>query len=375
MKQFPSPLTAGPDDPAAAFPAPDRAPWEPEISAAHAGPVVTLTDVRVGPESGAVPLADITLALRAPEILVLLGGAGSGVATALWCVSGDVRPTAGHVVVAGEDVTDVPARRRAVALVDPDGLDGQRTIARTLELGRRAKRLPGEQRDALLADIAALLGLGEHTDRTVAELSPLGRLRVALGRALAEYPVALAVVEPFAGLDHLEREAARRDLRAVRAHFGLPILVASVDPTVALSLADRVVVLVSGRIVQDCGPATLDARPATERVAALLGPPNVVRGAAARAATGSDRRFRVRPSALRLLPEFAALAADERGLDGTVRDVVFLGDVTRISVAVDAGGTLVAQVQDPDIDVEALDGLLGTPVRVAWQVVHETPIG
>lgn len=215
--------------------------------------------------------------LPAGSVTAILGPNGAGKSTVLRAIAGLAPIERGSVSIDGRIVDDggrtlVDPRQRSVGVVFQDyALFPHLTVRENVAFGPRSRgRGRAEARRA--ADIAlAGLGIAELADRRPREVSGGQAQRVALARALATEPAVLLLDEPLAALDAETREAIRVELdRQVSDFAGTTVLVTH-DPLDALLLADRVIVLESGRVVQDDRPADLARRPATPYVAALMG--------------------------------------------------------------------------------------------------------
>lgn len=236
-----------------------------------------LLDARLAVERGGF-LLDVPLRVAAGEVVALLGPNGAGKTTALRALAGLQPLTAGHLTVAGSDLdrpdrrTFVPAERRSVGVVFQDyllfphlnALDNVAFGPRRHGANRRtARRSAG--------DWLARVGLVEHARRRPGQLSGGQAQRVALARALAVRPAMLLLDEPLAALDARTRLDTRAELhRHLTAHPGATVLVTH-DPLDALVLADRLVIVEEGRVVQEGDAAAVTARPRTGYVAQLVG--------------------------------------------------------------------------------------------------------
>jgi molybdate transport system ATP-binding protein len=230
---------------------------------------------------------DIALRIAAGEVVALLGPNGAGKTTALRALAGLDPLTAGHVTVAGHDLDRpdrrqwTPTDRRPIGVVFQDyllfphltALDNVAFGPRRHGAGRR------DARDRARAWLDRV-GLADHAARKPRQLSGGQAQRVALARALAVHPKLLLLDEPLAALDARTRLDTRAELhRHLAAHDGATLIVTH-DPLDALVLADRLVIVEDGRIVQEGDAATVTARPHTDYVARLVGL-NLHRGAGA----------------------------------------------------------------------------------------------
>jgi putative spermidine/putrescine transport system ATP-binding protein len=135
-------------------------------------------------------------------------------------------------------------------------------------------------------------------------------------------------------------------------------------------MSDRLAVFSRGRIEQLGTPADLYERPATAFVAGFVGTSNLLRGEAAKTLVGEEGLFTVRPEKIRLTERGAAVADDEVGADGTIRNVVYLGPDTRYIVALDAGSELVVTQQNLHTSSMEVLAAQGQPVRLVWKRQH-----
>jgi len=223
---------------------------------------------------------ELTLEVGA-ETVALAGPSGAGKSTLLRAIAGLVRPArgrveAGEVWLDTERGIDLPPERRSVGLVFQDyALFPHLTVEQNVGFGGRARA----------AELIDSLGLGRVARVRPRELSGGERQRVALARALARAPAVLLLDEPLAALDAATRTAVREELRPLLRELRLPTLLVTHDYLDAAALADRVGVLVDGRIVQLGTPAELAAAPASPFVAEFTGG-NVLHGKARPAPDG-----------------------------------------------------------------------------------------
>jgi molybdate transport system ATP-binding protein len=221
---------------------------------------------------------EATLAVQAGEVLAVLGPNGSGKTTLLRILAGLLAVTEGQVAISDEIWDDVetrqfvPATERSVGLVFQDyRLFPHLSVLDNVAFADRARgvrRGPARRRARLHLD---QLELGDLAGRRPGELSGGQAQRVALARALAMQPRMLLLDEPLAALDARTRLGLRTQLRRQLTAFPGPSIVVTHDPLEALVLADRILVLEGGRIVQEGAPAEVARRPATEYVARLMG--------------------------------------------------------------------------------------------------------
>ena len=220
--------------------------------------------------------ADLDVA--AGEVLAVLGPNGAGKTTLLRALAGLLALTGGAIRV-GADVWDdatagvfLPAVERAAGIVFQDyRLFPHLSVRDNVAFPARARRVPRRQARQEAGQWLDRMDLADLADRRPAQLSGGQAQRVALARALASDPRILLLDEPLAALDARTRLEIRGELRRHLAAFDGPTVLVTHDPLEALVLADRILVLEAGHVVQEGAPATVARRPATEYVARLVG--------------------------------------------------------------------------------------------------------
>jgi len=231
---------------------------------------------------------DVSIDATPGEIVAVLGPNGAGKTTFLRAVAGLVPLTQGRVVldeVVLEDAArhiHLPPERRPIGVVFQEYLLFPHLSAlENVAFGLRARGVTARDSRARAASWLERLGVGDDADARPRTLSGGQAQRVALARALAIDPRLLLLDEPLAALDASARGAVRRDLKRHLASFaGIRILITH-DPLEAVALADRLVILERGRVVQTGSPAEVTQRPRSRYVADLVGV-NLLRGTAAR---------------------------------------------------------------------------------------------
>jgi iron(III) transport system ATP-binding protein len=228
-------------------------------------------------------VAELSLEVRAGELVAVLGPSGCGKTTLLRLIAGFERPDAGSVtvgetVVAGPGCFVAPERRR-IGMVFQDyalfpHLDVQGNVAFGLE--RRAR----EERRALTQRTLELVGLQHKARSYPHELSGGERQRVALARALAPEPEVVLLDEPFSSLDATLRAGLRREVELILRDAEATAVLVTHDQEEALSLADRLAVMREGRLVQVGAPEDVYSRPASRWAAQFVGEVNVLAGVA-----------------------------------------------------------------------------------------------
>ncbi len=245
--------------------------------APRAEPAVALAVERLAvPFGDRAGLVDITFSVARGERLAVLGPSGAGKTTLLRTVAG-LAPVGqgGRVVVGGRDVTALPPERRnAVYLHQVPVLFPHLSVAENVAFPLRVRGERGPTVVARVHEALAAVRLADLAGRAPSALSGGQRQRVALARAMAAHPAVLLLDEPLASLDPALRDDVRAAIEATSAPVGAEapgLVIVTHDLDDAGLLADRVAVLVGGRIAQIATPPALFTRPASLAVARYLG--------------------------------------------------------------------------------------------------------
>ena len=223
---------------------------------------------------GVAALDGLDLEVADGELLCVVGPSGSGKSTLLRLVAGLVVPDAGTIEVGGEDVTGREPAHRGVAMVFQDlALFPHLTVAENIGFGLEARGLARAPARERVTAVAAALGIEALLARRPGALSGGERQRVALARGLAGEPAVLLLDEPLSSLDAQLRVTARAEVRALHARTGTTMVLVTHDQHEALTLGERVAVLVGGRLEQVGTPREVYDHPATLTVARFVGAP------------------------------------------------------------------------------------------------------
>jgi len=259
-----------------------------------------LRGIRKSYDGRADAVGGVSMSVAPGEILTVLGPSGCGKSTLLRLVAGLERPDAGDVFIAGARATDRAPRDRNVAMVFQSyALYPHMTVEENIGVALQLQRVARGDVAARVRDAADRLGLGNLLGRYPRALSGGERQRVALARALVRKPALFLLDEPLSNLDATLRERARADLKALFGQLGATVVYVTHDQIEALTLASRVAVMRTGRIVQVSSPGDIYDRPATVFVAGFVGSPrmNLLPGAL----VGSDAHtVGVRPEHVRV---------------------------------------------------------------------------
>jgi putative spermidine/putrescine transport system ATP-binding protein len=354
-------------------------PGEGKVADATDGIAVSLE--KVVKRFGDVTAIDgVDLEVYEGEFFSMLGPSGSGKTTCLRMIAGFERPTEGRILLGGTDVSGLPPYQRDVNTVFQDyALFPHMTVAQNVAYGLMVKKVPKSDRSARVDDALAMVRLEEYGQRKPGQLSGGQRQRVALARALVMRPRVLLLDEPLGALDLKLRQQMQIELKDIQKDVQLTFVYVTHDQEEALTMSDRLAVFNHGTIEQVGTPAEVYERPSTAFVAGFVGVSNVLEGEAARAITGDPQPFTIRPEKIVMGEPGDLVAPEDCTATGTVREVVYLGAVTRYIVQLDAGGTLVVMQQNlTTSSMEALQ-VRGKAVRLIWRRSNnrsvETPAG
>jgi osmoprotectant transport system ATP-binding protein len=240
-------------------------------------PIIELNDVSKA-YGNAHALERVTLSVGEGEFLAIVGPSGSGKTTLLRLINRLAEPTSGEVLVEHQDVrlADPPALRRRIGYVFQGiGLFPHLTVAENIAITPRLIGWSKEKRAARAGELLQLVRLdpAHYRDRFPAELSGGERQRVGVARALAAEPKIVLMDEPFGALDALNRDAIGRDYRALHMSLGLTTVMITHDLTEAVLLADRVMVVHQGKVIEEGTPQQLMTSPRNAYVRELIETP------------------------------------------------------------------------------------------------------
>ncbi|MFJ8595485.1 ABC transporter ATP-binding protein [Streptomyces sp. NPDC093598] len=246
---------------------------------AHSGAAADGLDARLVVDRGGFRL-DVTLTVTPGEVVALLGPNGAGKTTALRALAGLTPLSGGHLRLDGTELDRTPPEARPVGVVFQDYLlFPHLTALDNVAFGPRCQGATKAEARAQAAQLLDHLGLAAHTGTKPRRLSGGQAQRVALARALATHPRLLLLDEPLAALDARTRLEVRAQLRRHLADFEAVAVLVTHDPLDAMVLADRLVVVEHGRVVQEGTPADIARHPRTDYIAQLVGL-NLYRGEA-----------------------------------------------------------------------------------------------
>jgi len=216
----------------------------------------------------------LSVAIPAAALVVLLGPSGCGKSTTLRMIAGLEEVSAGRILIDGRPVTHLPPSARKVSMVFQSyALFPHLNVAENIVFGLRVRRVGRDERERRLARVAEMVGLGELLARKPSQLSGGQRQRVALARAIIAENTICLMDEPLSNLDAKLRHEMRVEIRELQQRLGMTVVYVTHDQSEAMSLADKVVLMRDGRAEQEGTPDELYEWPATTFAAGFIGTP------------------------------------------------------------------------------------------------------
>jgi spermidine/putrescine transport system ATP-binding protein len=338
-----------------------------------------------------IAVDDVTLEIAAGEFFSLLGPSGCGKTTTLSMIGGFEDPSAGRILLHGDDVTLVPPYRRSVNTVFQSyALFPHLSVFDNVAFGLRRRRIARAEIRRRVGEMLELVALTGLDSRKPAQLSGGQQQRIALARALVNEPRVLLLDEPLGALDLKLRKQMQIELKRIQNEVGITFLYVTHDQEEAMVMSNRLAVMNSGRVEQLATPEEAYDRPATEFVAGFLGASNLLPGrlgervdalvrveldrggsvlapANDAAADASFVQIGVRPEKLRLANLREEPPARTNSLDGRVALVTYIGVSHQYAIELAEGGELIVYAQNAG--GVALPQV-GDPVRVLWEPEH-----
>ncbi len=325
-------------------------------------------------------LHELSLDIKPGEYVVLLGPSGSGKTTLLSILGGFLEPSAGRVLIDGRDCTRMPPAKRPTTTVFQDyALFPHMSVGANVAFGLRMNGIAKAERVDLARGTLALVGLEQAFDKKPHQLSGGQRQRVALARALVMKPKLLLLDEPLGALDLGLRRQMQDELKAIQKRVGTAFVHVTHDQEEAMALADLLLVMQDGRIVDQGDPERVYTQPSSRFSATFMGENTLVDAevvevagstATVRTAFGTLKldRPQARPgkAVLTVRPENMRLGTAHSGKvsfgDGTVAESVFQGSYRKAVVRTDSRQEIVLKL--------AVDQLISKGERVA---LHADP--
>ncbi|WP_309665525.1 ABC transporter ATP-binding protein [Tabrizicola sp.] len=321
-------------------------------------------------------LDGLTLDIESGELLALLGPSGCGKTTTMKLIAGQLEPTAGEIAFDGASILHQPPDRRGAVMVFQNSLlFPYMSVADNIGFGLKMRHRPKAEIAARVADMLALVQLPDLGHRRPADLSGGQQQRVALARALIVEPRVLLLDEPLSSLDTHLRFEMRDLIRSLQKDLCITTIFVTHDQEEAVVLADRIALILDGRLRQVDRPDQFYRRPADQTVARFFGGHNFVPGTSDGAVFQSNlgplllpQGARKGPGTLTFRPESIRIGIGaENTLSARLVERVYLGTQTRLRLMVK--DVMIEAVLSPDL----VDGLetgaeldLTVPPQCLW---------
>lgn len=310
-------------------------------------------------------LDDVSIAIRENEFFTLLGPSGCGKTTLLRLIAGFEHPTAGQIILYGEDISPLPPFRRPVNTVFQNyALFPHLSVGQNVGFGLEMLGRPRIEIDKTVDRMLRLVRMEELKNRRVSQISGGQQQRVALARALAPRPKVLLLDEPLSALDLKLRKEMQIELKRLQHETGITFIFVTHDQEEALTMSDRLAVMNHGKILQIGSPHDIYDRPQNRFVANFIGETNFLQG---RVTIAGNGRAKVKLESgavvsvniaegsaatdkvtIVVRPEHASLvpASDSATLKGTLQHIVYFGTDTHYHVKLKHGSEFIVREQN-----------------------------
>lgn len=267
-------------------------------------------------------LNSASFSLDRGKILCILGPSGCGKTTILNSIGGFIKIDEGDIILGGENITSLNPEQRAVSTVFQSyGLFGHKTVIENVEYGLKFKKIPKSERRKKALDVLVAVGLNGYEKRHIGELSGGQQQRVALARSLVVNPRLILLDEPFSNLDENLKESMRQEIKRLVKHFNMTTILVTHDQEDAFTIADKVILMSEGNIVQDAHPIELYNSPNSVFSLDFIGRSNKL----------SSGEF-VRPEKIRVV--------GEGGIQARITKVIFKGAIIEYELTLATGEIL-----------------------------------
>lgn len=325
-------------------------------------------------------LDKLSLKIESGEYFVILGPTGAGKTLLLELIAGFHSPDSGKILIEGKDVTNLPPEKHDLAFVYQDySLFPHMSVKKNIEFGMRMKKIKSQEK---LREIAKDLRITHLLERHPLTLSGGEQQRVSLARALVTDPKILLLDEPLSALDPRTQESARELLSNIHKNKKLTVMHITHDQTEARIMADRIAVIMDGKLMQVGTPEEIFEKPVDSRVASFVGFENMLSGRVTSAdrgllrieagkiaiyasgdiEAGSEVHAFLRPENI-VISKTSAQSSIRNSLHGRVTEVWILGALVRVKI--DCGILLNALITRQS--AEEMDIHPGVPVYVQFK--------
>jgi spermidine/putrescine ABC transporter ATP-binding subunit len=327
--------------------------------------IVSIRNVTKAFPGGVLAVDNVSLDIAQNEFFALLGPSGCGKTTLLRMISGLEMPSAGQIIIGGEDMAFTPPNKRPTNMVFQSyAVFPHMTVEQNVAYGLKVTGVAGDEIRRRVGEALEMVKLTALAARKPDQMSGGQRQRVALARALVKRPKVLLLDEPLSALDAKLRDDMRLELTRLQETVGITFIIVTHDQDEALSMASRIAVMDKGAVQQVATPAELYEHPKSRFVADFIGKVNLIdarvlrqvgrridceaRGLgrlelAADGLVGAQVAIAVRPEKLKIT---ASEPTAPIRVSGLVRDVAYYGDTSHVVIEAADGLALSVNVQN-----------------------------
>ncbi|HEW64444.1 ABC transporter ATP-binding protein [Fervidicoccus fontis] len=267
---------------------------------------------------------------------VVLGSSGSGKTTTLRLIAGLELPDEGKIILDGVDITNVPAWKRDIGLVFQNyALYPHLTAYENISVPLKIKKLDRKTIDEKVKNVAEILGISSELHKYPHQLSGGQQQRVAIARALVKEPKILLLDEPLSNLDARLRLEVRVFLKELQRKLNMTVIHVTHDQEEAMAIADNIVILNSGKIVQDGSPAEIYRKPKNTFIFTFIGLSNLLPASFFGIDDADLVGFR---------PEDAEIVNADGDISGLVEEIQYLGAYKLLEISIDEKHSVIVRV-------------------------------
>ncbi|MCK4320074.1 ATP-binding cassette domain-containing protein, partial [Candidatus Bathyarchaeota archaeon] len=238
-----------------------------------------ITLEKVSHEWGDFTLKNVTLSVNEGEYFVILGPTAAGKTLILETIAGFYIPREGDIFLNEKNITHIPPEKRNIGFVYQDySLFPHMTVEENIAFGLKMRKIPKREIETRVQNVMDSMHISQLKERFPSTLSGGEQQRVALARALVIDPDILLLDEPLSALDPRTQESLREELKRIHKVRGTTTIHVTHDQDEALTLADRIAVIMNGKVVQVDAPYKVFNEPVNEEIASFVGVENVIEG-------------------------------------------------------------------------------------------------